>query len=615
MPDFFSRCSSELAACISEAFYGIYSKCIQVFQVHWLNTSSPPTTASLFSPERSNLFSYQAFVEEGCGSQLSQSLSDVSAELSSSPQKQGRRHGNIASLVSPYSHGASRKGTDPEKNTSSLSRLQDTGVFSSFSASYSRESTPMSPTSPLIVDSPTHQYIVTGSTSGCHHSDESFHGNDSGGPSHFLFPSANPGSPTETEGSHGNNTPVNKPNSTDENREAESVLLGFGETAREGRGEEGEEGETSESQRRKELSEKMKMSVERGLGGIMAQIVEEGRPQVAGGGEGEVEKEEEKEEGERVEEQKEKENEIRELDQNGKEMMTENEGAKEGEREEGERKEEEGEREQMAGETVEVLRGEEEHEDLVVKIEETGEVEMKETGEVEMKEKHQQQEELKEIQSDVITVTTLDSSPRPVATATAAGHAYQRESCVIVNPVHKTSASLLFHQEPGEEGGAWMNLSDQFQSAMNIIDSFSTAMDENLGTEPPQTGTKTDTGTNSQNETKSSLRATPTATPTTPDKKKQEKPQDLVSPDRRKKLVEQAAKRIPFKRAHTFDVGVSHTPSPPVGHAHPTSRTPSSSPAQSRAKREGRDLVSKARKDRMMNDALAKMRQRFASNN
>ena len=260
----------------------------------------------------------------------------------------------------------------------------------------------------------------------------------------------------------------------------------------------------------------------------------------------------------------------------------------------------------MAGETVEVLlRGEEEQEDVAVKIEET--------GEVEMKEKQQQQEEPKEFQSDVITVTTLvDSSPRQVATATAAGHAYQRESSVTVSPVHKASASSVsFHQEPGGEGGAWMNLSDQFQSTMNIIDSFSATMDENFGTEPLQTGTKTESGTKSRNETRSSPRATPTSTPTTPDKKKQEK-QDLISPDRRKKLVEQAAKRFPFKRAHTFDVGVSHTPSPPVGHAHPTSRTPSSSPAQSRAKREGRDLVSKARKDRMMNDALAKMRQRFA---
>ena len=350
----------------------------------------------------------------------------------------------------------------------------------------------------------------------------------------------------------------------------------------------------------------------------MAQIVEEGRPQVAGGGEREVVKEEEEEE--RVEEkkeQKEEENEIRDLDQekNRKEMTTEDEGAKEGEREEqkeeGEKEEgedgegEEGEREQMAGETVEVLlRGEEEQEDVVVKIEET--------GEVEMKEKQQQQEEPKEFQSDVITVTTLvDSSPRQVATATAAGHAYQRESSVTVSPVHKASASSVsFHQEPGGEGGAWMNLSDQFQSTMNIIDSFSATMDENFGTEPLQTGTKTESGTKSRNETRSSPRATPTATPTTPDKK-QEK-QDLISPDRRKKLVEQAAKRFPFKRAHTFDVGVSHTPSPPVDHAHPTSRTPSSSPAQSRAKREGRDLVSKARKDRMMNDALAKMRQRFA---
>ena len=552
----------------------------------------------------------------------------MSAELSSSPQKQGSRHGNIASLVSPYSHGASRKGTDPEKNTSSLSRLQDTGVFSSFSASYSRESTPISPTSPLIVDSPTHQYIVTGSTSGGHHSDESFHGNGSGGPAHFLFPSANPGSPTETEGSHGNNTPVNKPNSTDEKREEESVLFSFGETGREGRREEEEEeeeeGETPESRRRKELSEKMKKSVERGLGEIMAQIVEEGRPQVAGGGEREVVKEEEEEERvEEKEEQKEEENEIRDLDQekNRKEMTTEDEGAKEGEREEGEeegeREEEEkeegekeegegGEREQMAGETVEVLlRGKEEQEDVAVKIEET--------RVVEMKEKQQQQEEPKEIQSDVITVTTLvDSSPRQVATATAAGHAYQRESSVTVSPVHKASASSVsFHQEPGREGGAWMNLSDQFQSTMNIIDSFSATMDENFGTEPLQTGTKTESGTKSRNETRSSPRATPTATPTTPDKKKQEK-QDLISPDRRKKLVEQAAKRFPFKRAHTFDVGVSHTPSPPVGHAHPTSHTPSSSPAQSRAKREGRDLVSKARKDRMMNDALAKMRQRFA---
>ncbi|CAI8044332.1 hypothetical protein GBAR_LOCUS24596 [Geodia barretti] len=178
-----------------------------------------------------------------------------------------------------------------------------------------------------------------------------------------------------------------------------------------------------------------------------------------------------------------------------------------------------------------------------------------------MKEKHQQQEEPKEFQSDVITVTTLvDSSPRQVATATAAGHAYQRESSVTVSPVHKASASSVsFHQEPGGEGGAWMNLSDQFQSTMNIIDSFSATMDENFGTEPLQTGTKTESGTKSRNETRSSPRATPTATPTTPDKKKQEK-QDLISPDRRKKLVEQAAKRFPFKRAHTFDVGVSHTP-------------------------------------------------------
>ena len=636
----------------------------------------PHITASLFSSESSNLL---AFVEEGSGSQLSQSLSDVSGnapgnELSSSPRKQSGRHGNITSLVSPYSHGASRKGSSSEKTTSSLSRLQDTGIFSSsFSASFSRESTPISPTSPLIVESPSHQYIVTGSaTSGGHHSDDSIHGNDSGGVQHFHFPSANPESPAETEGSHGNNTPVNTSHPSDVKNKMDDVLLSIaGEGGGEGRSEEGVV--TLESQRRKELSEKMKMSVERGLGEIMALIVEEGRPQVVGGeeeggneeeeGEGgkqeqtemvlEMRGREEEQEGEGREEEQEgegreeeQEGEGREEEQEGEGREEEQEGEGREEEQEGEGREEDEEMEKEKEDEKERESMEEERERPVEAEEAEKEKEQENKEQVEIEETNEQKDEPMDEGRESITVVTLDSSPRPVAMAIAASPTHQ-ESSIVVSPVHKTTASVLFAPQPNrgedgvkenekvgegkkkaretvkalekvgdeqKEGGAWINLSDQFQSAMNIIDSFSATMEQDFGTGPaPSAATnRTPTsgiGMKSEKSSQIMSKTKPKATPYTPDNKK---PEYLVSPNRRKKLVEQAAKRFPFKRAHTFDVGASHTPSP-VGHTHPTkSHTPSSSPAQSRAKWAEQDLVSQTRKQRLMNDALAKMRHRFS---
>ena len=349
---------------------------------------------------------------------------------------------------------------------------------------------------------------------------------------------------------------------------------------------------TPESQRRKELSEMMKMSVEGGLGVIMAQIVEEGRPQqvvVVEGGE-------KREREEREEENKEKEIAVDEAAEREEVKVEEKE----------EREMEEG------------ANGEEMEEEVVVAIEPTDQLQVEEKEE-KMEEEMREREEQKEQEKEVITVMTLDSSPRPVARATAASHTHQKESSLVTSPVRKTSASFVLW--PRREGGDWINLSDQFQSAMDILDSFSAAMDEKFGAEQTatlQNETKTENGTETEctgAKTRSGMgtEKSKKATPTTPDKKKLVKPEtqaDLVSPDRRKRLVEQAAKRFPFKRAHTFDVGVSHTPS--VGHAHPTSLTPSSSPGQSRAKWEGQDLVSKVRKERLMNDALAKMRKKFS---
>ena len=563
----------------------------------------------------------------------------------------------------------------------SLPRLQDNGVFSSFSTtSHSRDSTPLSPASPVVVNSPTHQYIVTGSTSSAgHHSDDSCHGNNHREElQQFLFPSANPGSPTTTDTEsnyHGDDTTTGNSNHHDndttgsschDNDTTENQPLSPTDKASYPRGKEGEREMTPTSMRRKKLSEMMEWSVEGGLGQIMTQVVQEGRAGADAAAserergaeddrerveEGEREREECEEPGdieqeevetrrEKEEMETEKEREEEETKGEREEGETEKEREEEetkGEREEGEtekereEKETKGEREEMENEKEreeketkgekEEMETEKEREEKETKgaekereeketkgekeeretekeretgrerelVQERGERQTEAEGTAKPSDEIFEKEEMKETPQpeEVVTmVMTLNSSPRPIGRRASARHSITNETSLVVCPVHQTSTSF---DQPRWVGGTSQNLSDQFESAMNILESFSAAMDEKFrtGTATPQNGTETKSGMETR-EHVNSFHAPPMATP---EKKKLEKPADLVSPQHRMKLLQEASKRFPFKRAHTFDVSTSH--------------------AHQEAKGAGLDLVSRTRKERLMNEALASMRRRY----
>ena len=563
----------------------------------------------------------------------------------------------------------------------SLPRLQDTGVFSSFSTtSHSRDSTPLSPASPVVVNSPTHQYIVTGSTSSAgYHSNDSCHGNNHREElQQFLFPSANPGSPTTTDTEsnyHGDDTTTGNSNHHDndttgsschDNDTTENQPLSSTDKASYSRGKEGEREMTPTSMRRKKLSEMMEWSVEGGLGQIMTQVVQEGRAgadtaasEKERGAEDDREREEERERGieeceepgdieqeevetrrEKEEMETEKEREEKETKGEKEEMETEKEREEketkeereerktEKEREEKEREEKEeteteketkGEKEEIETEKEreeketkgekEEMETEKEREEKETKgerekgesekeretgrerelVRERGEKQTEAEGTAKLSDEIIEKEEMKETPQpeEVITmVMTLDSSPRPIGRRASARRFITKETSLVVRPVRQTSTSF---DQPRWVGGTSQNLSDQFESAMNILESFSAAMDEKFraGTATSQNGTETKSGMETR-ERVNSFHAPPMATP---EKKKLEKPVDLVSPQHRMKLLQEASKRFPFKRAHTFDVSTSH--------------------AHQEAKGAGLDLVSRTRKERLMNEALASMRWRY----
>lgn len=409
----------------------------------------------------------------------------------------------------------------------------------------SMEPVPPSPPllSPLIIDSPTHQYVITGSSS------NQINGDRIRLPK-FHFPSANPSSPTDM-GNHDNN-------------------MFNGDICDHGDGGRGEREVTPNTKRRRRLNEMMHSSIEGGLGQIMTLVVGEsgedhllparleegdrgGRDEGRGGeGEGEEREGEGTEEDEREgEEEEDGEGEKQEEEEVEEEEVVENEG-------EGEVfKEQEGGREDM------ITSGSEVTDDCGVTDTLTETMASGVTPPEVESHSHVLEPQSSEPSPNVTIEMTLDPPSKPIT------QSLTQETSLTVHPtVHSKSSLCLYSSKLS-----------QFHSEMSMLDALAAILDENIKAAAPRERLAGGHSRRSQ-----SVHIRPTFT-------KPDKPDSLVSPQRRNKLIDEAAKRISLKRAHTVDL--DHT------HSHPSKKGDG-----------GTDLLSGARKAKLLNQALATVRER-----
>ena len=325
---------------------------------------------------------------------------------------------------------------------------------------------------------------------------------------------------------------------------------GEGEGEREGEGEEGkvdEEGEGEEGEG------------EGGLGQIMSLVVAEGREDhllpagmerdiVGKGGEREGEGEDEGEGEEEGEEGQEGE----EGERKGEEVEEEEEG--------GVLKEQEGERE---GENGTAISGSEATADDCGVTDTQTETET--AAEVESH-SHVLEPQSSEPSPNVTIEMTLDPPSNP--TTQSLSPSLTQETSLTVHPTVHTRSSLCLPSS---------RLS-KFNSEMNMLDSLAAILDDTIKAAAPREGSE-----GIRNRRTQSVHVRPTFS-------RPDKPENLISPQRRNKLIDEAAKRISLKRAQTVDLD---------DHSHPSLKGD-----------RGTDLLSGARKEKLLNQALATVRER-----
>ena len=157
-----------------------------------------------------------------------------------------------------------------------------------------------------------------------------------------------------------------------------------------------------------------------------------------------------------------------------------------------------------------------------------------------------------------------------------------------INPSVHTEASL----SPSRKS----NRLNRFHSEMNMLASFSSILDKNLGAMRTEPDSRQPAEPHSARHRSSSVLCTGTREKRENSAPLESQLESLVSPSRRKKLVNEAARRVSLRRAQTFNLGDAR------------SRT---NIAEGQKEDEAEiDLLSGARREKLLSQALAAVRKR-----